>query len=121
MADVGNVNRQATARALFSAVTTARCIAGLVIQTHRVYESSSRTGKGLQQKDIAKIAKCSNGTVSNLERGTSIPKDPTLQRILKASGFDMVTGHGGDALLKVLQAIRDGQKAVSNIEKELPV
>lgn len=121
MADVGNVNRQATARALSSVVTTAKRIAGLVIQTHRVYESPSRTGKGLQQKDVAKTAQCSNGTVSDLEQGKSIPKDLTLRRILKASGFDMATGHGGDALLKVLQAIRDGEKAISNIEKELPV
>lgn len=121
MADTGNVNRQATARALVLALKAVKSVAGLVVQTHRVYESASRGSVGLKQCDVASKAKCSGATVSNLEQGKGIPiKRGLLSKILKQCGFDMRSKHGGAGLLALLKVIRDNEKAIERIEKEPP-
>ena len=120
MADVGNVNRQATARALASAFDTVKAVTGLVIQTHRLYESPSRMGKGLTQDELANQADCSQTLISNLEQGKSFPGDETLLKILKICGFNMESGHGGHALFALLRVIRDEQVGINTVEADLP-
>ncbi len=118
---VGNVNRLATTRALARGIETIKGIAGLVIQTHRLYESPSRASMGYKQMNVKDKANCSQGTISNLEQGKSIPKKAQLRAILKTCGFDMRKNHGGHALFSLLNVIRDEQRAIKrNIAKERP-
>ncbi len=56
MAIISNVNRKATVKALLRAVDQVKAVAGLSIQTHRAYESTSRTTGGLTQDDVATSA-----------------------------------------------------------------
>ena len=55
--------------------------------------------------------------VSNLEQGKAVPNDPTLEYILRESGFDMTPNTGsGAALLGLLQAIPDNEGNLQSIE-----
>jgi hypothetical protein len=122
MAIVSNVNRKASAKAIIQQVATLKTIAGLAIQTHRAYESASRKGKGLRQEDVVAAVGGATyqATVSNLENGKTIPADPSLQKILRATGFKLSRGRGGSALLAILKAIRDNQKNLAKLEVEKP-
>ncbi len=120
MANVSNVNRQATARALASALETLKDVAGLVVQTHRAYESASRNGQGLTQDAVATQANCSQPTISNLEQGKTVPCDPMLSDILAACGLNMSAGHGGAGLLALLQLVRDHQNEINLTQDEQP-
>lgn len=106
MAYTANVNRLATSRVLITAVDQLKACAGLTIQTHRAYESAARDGKGLTQTEVANKAGggATQGIVSNLETGKSIPPDPMLANILRESGFDM--NGSGASLLAVLRRSR---------------
>jgi len=120
MANVSNVNRQATARTLESALETLKDVAGLVLQTHRAYESAARGGRGLRQDEVASTAGTNQTAISNLEQGKSIPPDPTLSQILAACGLNMAAGEGGHALLQVLRVVRDEQANIKKIAKQKP-
>lgn len=120
MAQTANVNRLATARVLITAVDQLKACAGLTVQTHRAYESPARGGKGLTQTEVANKAGggATQGIVSNLENGKSIPADPMLANILSASGFDMAGS--GASLLALLQTIRDHEGNLAGIEDDQP-
>lgn len=114
-----NVNRKATARTLSSALNHLKHVVGLVVQTHRAYESPERLD-GLKQTDVENKAKCPKQTMTKLENGTSIPDAKYLSKILKACGFDMTASHGGAGLLALLNVLRDHEASIKNIEKETP-
>jgi hypothetical protein len=121
MAQTANTNRLATSRVLITAVDQLKACAGLTIQTHRAYESPSRGGNGLTQTEVANKAGggATQGIISNLEQGKSIPADPMLSSILRESGFDMAGS--GASLLAVLQAVRDHEGNLAGIEDDKPV
>ena len=114
-----NVNRKATARTLSSALQHLKRVVGLVVQTHRAYESAERP-EGLKQSDVEKKAKCPAQTMTGLENGTSIPDAKHLSKILKACGFNMTPSHGGAGLLALLNALRDHEASIKRIKEELP-
>lgn len=120
MAIVSNVNRKAAAKTLVEHVALLGKVAGLVIQTHRAYESPQRGGRGLTQQAVANAANVQQPTMSKLENGSVIPGDPALSHVLQAAGFNMAAGGGGAALLALLQAIRDNQGGLKQIINEKP-
>lgn len=114
-----NVNRRATARALSSGLAHLKRVIGLVVQTHRAYESSQHPD-GLKQKDVEGTTDCPKGTMTKLENGTSIPDAKDLSAILKACGFNMTASHGGAGLRALLNVLRDHEGFIKEIEKESP-
>lgn len=120
MANISNVNRKATAEAVSPSVALLKRILGLSIQTHRAFESPGRNGKGLRQQDVASLANTTQAVVSKLENGKEIPNNPLLRRILRAAGFNLVAPGGGDALFRILGAIRDNEANLKKIVRERP-
>jgi DNA-binding XRE family transcriptional regulator len=117
---VANVNRKASAEALFRQVAALKRIAGLVIQTHRAYESPGRGGEGRTQKVVAQAAGVSKTLISFLENG-KIPTAAALKSIFRESGFNLSTKKsGGSALLKILAVIREQEKNLEKLLEESP-
>lgn len=114
-----NVNRKATARTLSSAVAHLKRVIGLVVQTHRAYESPQRPD-GLKQTDVEEKTKCPKQTMSKLENGGAIPDAKELNAILKACGFNMGASQGGAGLRALLNVLRDHEKSIKTIEEESP-
>lgn len=123
MAIISNVNRKATVNALLRAVDQVKAVAGLSIQTHRAYESPSRTTGGLTQADVKNAAGhgVTQPMVSDLENGKNIPNDARLIAILAAAGFKMTPAKSsGTALFNVLKAIRDNEDELKQLIKDKP-
>lgn len=120
MANTANVNRHATAWVFISALEHLQACAGLVVQTHRAYCAPSTEAKGKTQQKLADDAGTDRNHVGKLERGETIPPDPTLENILTQAGFKMGSGESGRAFLVLLQAIRDGAPAMKDLEADLP-
>lgn len=120
MALVSNVNRVATANALAADLDCLVRLAGLVVQTHRAYESGSKGQRGLRQQEVAARALVSKTLVSQLERGVNIPRSAALRRILRATGMHMGRGSAGRAFCDLLCAIRDYRPGVRRLAKETP-
>lgn len=123
MAVISNVNRKATVKALLLAVNQVKAVAGLSIQTHRAYESTSRTNGGLTQDDVKTAAGhgVTQPMMSALENGKTIPNDARLQAILQAAGFKMAPANSsGNALFNVLKAIRDNEAGLKQLSNDKP-
>lgn len=120
MAGVSNVNRLATTKVLIQHVALLVAQAGLVVQTHRAYESGAKSGRGLLQEEVAKKARVSKSLVGMLERGVNIPRDGNLRRILRASGMRLGGHTAGEGFYQLLCAIRRYRGQVSRLGKETP-
>ena len=122
MKRVSNVNRKASANAIIQQVATLKTVAGLTIQTHRAYESPSRGGKGLRQKEVKDKAGSGVSTtaISWLENGRAIPRPKALESILKASGFHLTKRSGGSALLALLKTIKSYETTLKKLRDEKP-
>lgn len=121
MERVSNVNRVATANTLAAALETLMRTAGLVVQSHRAYESSRKKGRGLLQREVARMARVTKTVVSELERGRSVPSDAVLRRILRASGLRQGKRTAGEGFFQLLRAIRIHGPAVRRVAKETPI
>lgn len=117
---VSNVNRVATANALSTHLRGLVQSAGLVVQTHRAYESWRKGGRGLLQREVAAKVGVTKAVVSQLERGCNIPSDKVLRRIMHACGMNLRMGTAGHGFFQLLRTIRLYGDAVRRLAKETP-
>lgn len=120
MKRVTNVNRVATANTMADCLDLFQRTAGLVVQTHRAYESGRKQGLGLLQKAVARRAGVTKTVVSQLECGRGIPGDRVLRRILQVVGVRLGRGTAGEGFYQFLRAVRDHGADVRRIARERP-
>lgn len=64
------------------------------------YVNQARRAAGLSQRELARRAGVPQSAIARIERGLQVPRTDTLERILKACGFELrmgpVRGNGVD-------------------------
>ena len=117
MAVAANAPRLAATRLLSHQLEALAIAIGMVLKEYRDYSGANKQSK--KQKDIVKEARTHQATVSNLETGKGIPKNPELRRILKSVGLNP-SSKDGSAVLALLGVIRDNRKRIAKLDTHQP-
>jgi len=84
---------------------------------------SARERAGLSQGELARRAKTSQSAIARLERGRVSPSFSTIQRVVRAAGFDvqvtLVARPGGDPVVEAYKRDVDRTLLRENLRKSV--
>ncbi len=121
MAKAANVFRKATVELLLIQLLAIEKTIGVVVKSYRDYSSATNPSK--TQAEVAGATATNQPTISALENGKKIPLDPLLSNILSHVGLPPAPtppNPGPQALLLLLQYIRDQRDNLKQLSKHFP-